>query len=651
MQHLGRHRAGWLLGLPALVLLWGATVHWGEPRFENSLAAAADRVVETTGAIGSEPWLRVEARGRDLIAKGEAPAADMRDSALERLTEISGVRRVVSGIGIVQEASPFAWTATRAEQDRIALTGSRPVEIGRASLAGSLKADLPDTLILTDEAKAARGAPPDFLAAASYAVARLRQLARGAVATVKDTTLSFEGEAVGVAEYDALRTAFANPPQGYSIGHVDILPPVVSDFRFAVERASAGGLVLTGYVSSEAERVRMRDLAADTANGTFVDDRLQTARGLPAGLDGPALIRLAFAVTALLQEGAVRFETDALSVSGNALDAQAVGEIEALIRDQRPTGVTAGRVSLHVLPLTSYRLTIRREAESVTITGHLPDVAARERLLAALRPRFFRERIVDKTRLAQGAPDGLVRALEVAMPSLATLASGELAVNNRNLGLTGESLYTESARRIAATLPQIMPSGWTAQANVQARNPTEHRAAETCRSQFASDAATPRLRFEPGSSALRPEFYPVLDDLAALAKACPDLRITVTGHVDPAPPPNAPKPAAAEAKPPEPAPMTNAALPPAGKAKEQPKSAKNPGKDQAKTAGKSTKPANAAKSEDQPKDEEPPPDLPRLRALVIVEYLLQAGMAPDQITAVAPEPTAARRFDVSFALR
>jgi outer membrane protein OmpA-like peptidoglycan-associated protein len=310
---------------------------------------------------------------------------------------------------------------------------------------------------------------------------------------------------------------------------------------------------------------------------------------------------------------------------------------------------------LRILPLSPYRLTIRREAESVTITGHLPDVAARDRLLAALRPRFFRERIIDKTRLAAGAPDSLVRALEVAVPSLATLASGELAVNDRNLGLTGESLYAESARRVAATLPQMMPSGWTAQAGVQARNPIERRDAETCRSQFELDAAARRLRFEPGSSALRPDFYAVLDNFAALAKACPDLRITVTGHVDPAPAPTTPKSPAAEGPPSEPAAIPNTPHPPASKAKEQPKTAKasgkDAGKDQAKTAGKSTKPANAAKSDDQAKDDEPPPDLPRLRALVIVEYLLQAGVAPDQITAVAPEPAAAKRSDVSFALR
>ncbi|WP_246696621.1 OmpA family protein [Methylobacterium planeticum] len=605
--------------------------------------------METTGAVGTEPWLRVETRGRDLIAKGEAPAAEARASALERLADVAGVRRVVSSIGIVEEVSPFAWIATRSTGDQIALTGSRPVEIGRATLAGSLKADLPEAVSLTDESKAARGAPPDFLAAAHFAVARLRLLARGAVATVKDTTLSFEGEAVGVAEYDALRTALANPPLGFSIGHADILPPTVPDFHFGIERGRAGGLVLTGYVTSESERARVRALATEAADGAFVDDRMRTARGLPASVDGAALARFAFAVVALLQEGAVEFDKDALGVSGYALDAQAVGEVDALIRDQRPAGVAARPVALNVRPLSPYRVAIRREAESVTLTGHLPDVAARERLLIALRPRFFRERIIDKTRLAAGAPDGLVRAFEVAIPNLATLASGDLSANDRRLVLTGESLYPASASRIDATLPGMMPPGWTALARVQARNPTERRDAETCRSRFEVDTAARHLRFEPGTTTIRPDFYPVLDNLAVLAKACPDLRVTVTGHVDPTPPPNAVKPPAPAASAPEPAPVTKSAPPQA--AKEPPKSVKESGKDAAKPASKSSKAASASKPDDKAREDEPPPDLPRLRALVIVEYLLQAGVAPDQITAVAPEVSDAKRSEMSFALR
>ena len=208
-----------------------------------------------------------------------------------------------------------------------------------------------------------------------------------------------------------------------------------------------------------------------------------------------------------------------------------------------------------------------------------------------------------------------------------------MVANDRHLGLAGESLYAESARRIAAALPQTMPSGWTAKASVQARNPIERREAETCRSQFEVDAAARHLRFEPGSSSLRPDFYPLLDNLAALAKSCPDLRITVTGHADPRNRRMRRNLQVARQRFRETEASPSSAQSPSTKAtesskatKDTPKSAKAPGKETAKAASKASQTTSAAKPSKSAKDDEPAVDLPRLRALVIVEYLLQAGV-------------------------
>ncbi|MGU3540047.1 hypothetical protein [Methylobacterium sp. A54F] len=676
-------RFGWLAGLPALGLLWGGATLLAAPRITAALEAEAEAAVRATEADGAEPWLRVSVAGRDLVARGEAPTAAARDQALARLAALVEPRRIVSDLSLVEEASPFTFTATRGPAG-VALSGERPAEIGRRALASRLSADLPEGAAIDDGARAARGAPPDFLAAASYAVGRLRQLAPGGSASLKDTTLSFRGEAVDVAAYDALRTAFADPPRGYSLGRVEILPPTVSDFGFAIERTGSG-LVLTGYAVSEAARAELRARAAEIAEGAFVDDRTRTARGLAAGIDGSALTGFAARIAGLLQVGQVTFAQGRLSVAGEAVDGQAVEEIAALLRDARPAGVGAGTVAVTPHALSPYRVSVRREADSVTLSGHLPDAAARERVLAALRPRFFRERILDRTRLAAGAPEGLVPALEAAAPMLATLASGEVAVADRSLTLGGESLYAESARRLGETLPRALPPGWSARAAVAARGGPERREADACRQRFASDAAG-SLRFDPGSSLLRPAFYPVLDTLAGLARACPDLRIVVAGHADPAPPPNAPKPAAdapaeagaaAETPPLPPADKPDAHKDKKSAGKPDPKKAdpkkadqkkadqkkpdtdrtakdttKDTTKDTVRDSAKATPPKPAAaKPEGGSGEEAPPPDLPRQRALAIVEYLLQAGVPAEQVAAAPAEPAQPKRFEVGFALR
>jgi OmpA-OmpF porin, OOP family len=224
--------------------------------------------------------------------------------------------------------------------------------------------------------------------------------------------------------------------------------------------------------------------------------------------------------------------------------------------------------------------------------------------------------------------------------ALANLAEGEVAVADAQLALTGESLYRESAERVAASLPRALPAGWTARVSVQPRGAPPRRDAGSCRTGF--DAAwTERLRFEPGSTALTAAMYPVLDAVAALAKACPDLRLAVSGHADPpgAKPLQDAKPAqdAKPQKPAEPAPEAKAAEAPRAKGAKEAKDAKGAAKGGAKPAPKP-----------EPAPEPSGEDLARLRAQAVLEYLLQAGAGIDQVALT--EGPAGERRSVALAL-
>ncbi|MCJ2063140.1 hypothetical protein MKK63_10510 [Methylobacterium sp. J-088] len=690
-------RTGWLAGLPALALIWASATLYAGPRIAERLEAEGAAVAAGTATDTGEPWLRLAVEGRDLVAAGEAPDASARAATLFRLAVLDGPRRIVSGVGLVETAAPFQWAAIRLGPDRVALEGSRPVEIGRRALEARVTGMLGPGTSLDDAARAARGAPPDFPSAAAFLAARLSGLAAGGRAALSDTVLSLSGEALDVPAYEALRAALSEPPAGFSIGRVEILPPRVAQYRFTVEKAT-GGIALDGFIPSTADREAARRAAQEVAQetpGAAVDDRLVTARGLDPAIDSKTLIGFMFRLAALIQTGRVTFTDGAVSVSGDAMDAQAIPDAEALMRDARPAGVSAGRVTLTARPLSPYRVAIRRTPEAVTLTGHVPDAATRDRVLDALRPRLFREPILDRTRLADGAPPNLGAALAAAAPLVVSLAAGEASVSDRTLTLTGESLYREVAARAPDRLAEALPPGWTGKATVSARQPAERRDPATCRADFAAATTGADLRFPVGSAAPGPTFYPTLDALAALAKACPTLRIAVSGPADPAR--AAPTPAAGpgEGTPPaappeaEPTRVASAAkteAPGKADAKADPKPAgqhdakahdakahdgkahdgkahdtaseakpdgKGSGTDAIKEAAKRGKPSLKPSPSPKPSPkkpeaiaDEPPQDLPRLRAQAVVEYLLQAGARPDQVSAGPDTPAG----PVTFAL-
>ncbi|GJE23478.1 hypothetical protein JHFBIEKO_3941 [Methylobacterium mesophilicum] len=675
-------RAGWLAGLPALALIWAGATLFATPQIADALEAAGAQVASGTATATGEPWLRLEARGRDLAAEGEAPDVGERETVLARLAALDGPRRIVSEVGLVETAAPFLWAAIRTGSARVALEGSRPAEIGRRALEARITGALAPGTYLDDTARAARGAPPDFAGAAAFLAARLSGLAKGGRAALSDTVLSLSGEALDVPAYEALRTALANPPAGFSVGRIEIVPPAVAQFRFSVAK-SARGIVLDGFAPSAADRAAALRAAAEAVPGGSVQDRLLTARGLDPAIDPKTLIGFAFRLAELIQSGTVAFAEDSISVTGDAIDAQAIPDAAALMREARPAGVKPGPVTLAARPLSPYRVAIRRTPEAVTLTGHLPDDATRERVLAALRPRLFREPVIDRTRLADGAPPDLGAALAAAAPLVANLAAGEVAVSDRALTLTGESLYREAASRTPERLAEALPPGWTGQAAVTARQPAETRDPAACRAEAGATIAGASLRFPAGGATLGPTFYPVLDALAVLAKACPALRIAVSAPADPAKAKPAQGAGAGEgagegAAPTETPPTPMAAQPAAtGAVKDAPKEPAKPApKAQAethaapknpeaakKTDGKKTdakssdakssdgktsdgksaasKPASSQKTAKQPPKEatdDPPLDLPRLRAQAVIEYLLQAGVRPDQVGAGPDAP-------------
>ena len=623
-------RLGWLAGLPPLVLLWAGVTLLAAPGIGGRVAEEGEAVARTTQDPGGEPWLRVSARGRDLLARGEAPGETERAAVLARLAALPSPRRIVSELGLIEAAAPFAWSAEITGAG-VAIAGSRPAEIGRRAFDEPVAAALPGRA-LDDGARAARGAPPDFAGAVAYAAARLGRLAPGGRVSVTDTVIAASGEAVDVAAYDALRGAFVEPPPGYSIGRVAILPPTIGDFRFAVERVAGGGLVLSGYTVSEAARAEIRRAAELVADGAFVDDRTQTARGLPKGVEPQALANAMLQVAGLMARGRVAFADGRVSAEGDALDGQAVGEASAMVRTRMPAGVAAGRVDLAAVPLSPYRVSIRREGERVSLGGHLPDAEARARVLGLVEPSFFRERILDRTRLAAGAPADLNAALGAALPVLAGLAEGEIRVADRSLTLTGTSLYRESAARAGEALRRGLPPGWSATVAVEPRDPGPRQDAQGCRAGVEAALAKARPSFAPGSIALDPGMYPTLDAVAALARACPGLRIAVSGHADP---PGAKPARVEEAKPADTKPAEAAEPKPAPS---RPKGAKP-------AASPATKPAPKPEAPAEPAPEE----LARMRAQAVAEYLFQAGAGLDQVS-LAEEPPGERR-SVALALK
>jgi hypothetical protein len=122
-----------------------------------------------------------------------------------------------------------------------------------------------------------------------------------------------------------------------------------------------------------------------------------------------------------------------------------------------------------VAPEGPYRLSLRREAGALVLTGFVPDAAVREELASLARERFFQERVVDETRLANGAPPRFLGAARFALDQLSQLASGEAMIAGGSLRLQGEALYAQTAEEIERKVKRKPPAGFKGSAEIRTR--------------------------------------------------------------------------------------------------------------------------------------------------------------------------------------
>jgi OOP family OmpA-OmpF porin len=103
------------------------------------------------------------------------------------------------------------------------------------------------------------------------------------------------------------------------------------------------------------------------------------------------------------------------------------------------------------------------------LSVYCPDEATRNGIHGQIRRSFLTEQIVDRLRLADGAPRHFAGAVSFGLDHLSRLASGAVTVSDTSVRISGESLYEQAAERMTKAIPAVSLPGWTAQADVRVR--------------------------------------------------------------------------------------------------------------------------------------------------------------------------------------
>jgi OmpA-OmpF porin, OOP family len=512
----------WWIGLPILagiIYLAGDSL---TRRIELDLSNRAARIVaEEKGAVdGAE----VVANGRDIALSGVMLSAPGRDRALFAIRQMDGARGALDQTRPVETAHPFTLKLAR-KGARVTLEGDIPPGGERDRLRNEL---IVRGFEIIDHSRYAEGAPAVFPELAVFAARRLAEVDPG-VATLSDDALSLMGDALPEFDLEKLIAAAKSPPGGARIEKMEIYPPRVSPYGWSAARKGEM-IALEGFVPSGEARAHVIEKAGAIASGAAVSDAMRIGSGAPAG-DFLGAVDVALAELGKLASGKVALSEAGLSIEGAGRTNVLAAMIEEDAKANLPRGFSLTKIEVADGTASPYLFAATLKDGSLTLTGYVPDAAARDEIFARARRGARGAAVTDELKLAGGAPKDFARAIAAALPALERLSSGALTFSGNEVALKGEAPFAGAAADIAPRLASALPQGFVSAAQLTARDPGPPLNADELRKAINDALAKTPLLFDGPDATLSDSATPALDALAALLPRGRGARFEIVGHV------------------------------------------------------------------------------------------------------------------------
>ncbi len=219
-------------------------------------------------------------------------------------------------------------------------------------------------------------------------------------------------------------------------------------------------------------------------------------RGAPPRFDGAATLLLD--QVAKLKEGKATIMDTNVSITGMARDLGGREAIAAALKNL-PEGFTVAANDVKAPPYV-FQANKDPVANTLTLSGYVPDNNVHAALVAAAQRKFTNEKIVDNLKASIGAPGNFAPAVTSALGALSRLSTGTLVINDREVKLSGDALYDVAAEQIRSGLGKELPQGWTTKPEVTVKPAAAPVDASVCQQLFkqniprAASVSRPRAR-------------------------------------------------------------------------------------------------------------------------------------------------------------
>jgi hypothetical protein len=212
---------------------------------------------------------------------------------------------------------------------------------------------------------------------------------------------------------------------------------------------SGSSLRLRGSVPSEDDHRTVLGMVKAHFPDLSVEDRLKIVAGVPNKEQWLGAVSFGLKQLAHLKQGSARLLSVGLKVNGEARSAADYAEVKKALAGPLPTGLSIMSDNVRPPKADPFIFTADLGPDGLTLSGSVPNEAARGRLRELSRELFLRPTVDDQLQPASGAPKDWYSAVAAALRALSRLESGKIALSG--LAVTIEGLAPDKGTAVAVS--------------------------------------------------------------------------------------------------------------------------------------------------------------------------------------------------------
>ncbi len=218
-----------------------------------------------------------------------------------------------------------------------------------------------------------------------------------------------------------------------------------------------GRVALSGYVPSQDVRANVITAAHSEFPKSEIIDEMKLARGSPdrdAWLSG---IGFGLKQLAQLKRGNVDLEALNLSIAGEAATSPAYKSVKAALASAMPGAIKLASEKITPPLANPFVWSAKSQGNQLLMSGFVPTDKTREELFAFAKRLYPKLALVDRTDVADGAPDGFAKAAAASLSQLAALKTGTADLKGKDLTFIGEATDEPAANTVRNALKAEVP--------------------------------------------------------------------------------------------------------------------------------------------------------------------------------------------------